>query len=105
MASCWRVFMQQMNVQVDVNYQLNELGQWQWVNKAGEIQRWQITNTSRVAIYGCYLTLVPIREIGGEDTSAHQQFIFKDSLNREDYARLCRVIRRINLEMSQTVLK
>lgn len=97
--------MHHMNAQVDVNYQLNEQGQWQWVNKAGDIQRWQITNSSRVAIYGCYLTLLPIREVGGEGISAQQQFIFKDSLNVEDYARLCRVIRRINLEMCQTVLK
>ncbi|GHE86156.1 hypothetical protein GCM10011501_13970 [Thalassotalea profundi] len=112
---CWRVFVLKKQSQCQLFYQLDAKGNWQEVYNDRQIAHWQISDKSRVALYGCYLVLIPIAEpntntmlsnkIINDGTLTKQQFIFKDSLSIEDYARLCRVIRRINVEGEQTVLK
>ncbi|XQW84311.1 protein YgfX [Thalassotalea piscium] len=84
-------------------YYLSENGELQWLAAANKRECWQITQSSRVAIYGCYLSLVPskpminsISNIDSISVKTRQLFFFKDNLNVADYARLCRVIRHIN---------
>ncbi|GAA5142333.1 protein YgfX [Thalassotalea piscium] len=103
--ACLWVFKYHMKHQTLCQYQLDEQGQWRWVNKVGELESYQITENSRVAFYGCYLILQPCKsnnlnmpdaKEAAFNSSVKQQFIFKDSLNTQDYARLCRIIRHLN---------
>lgn len=56
---------------------------------------WLLTKASKLSFWGCYLTLEkidPLTQKVLEPKIQKRRFIFKDSMNKQDYARLCRVI-------------
>ena len=56
---------------------------------------WLLTPASKLSFWGCYLTLEkvdPLTQKVACPKVQQRRFIFKDSMNEQDYARLCRVI-------------
>ncbi|MGB1198177.1 MAG: protein YgfX [Thalassotalea sp.] len=86
--------------QKTVHYNLNIMGMWEEINKQGIKELWQVDATSRVAFYGCYISLTTREGLNNQLSSFQkknkQVFIFKDSLSVKSYARLCRVIHYVN---------
>ena len=59
---------------------------------------WQLTPRSKLSYLGAYLHLEkidPLTQKASMPIKAKQQFIYKDSVNAQDYARLCRVILKV----------
>ena len=103
----WFGYFQLFSQQKIQHYQLHEQGCLAWVNSKGNKENWQLMAKSRVAFYGCYVVLQPSAYVHEPNTHLIKKqkknrslFIFKDSINAADYARLCRIIRRIATEVN-----
>ena len=56
---------------------------------------WLLTKASKLSFWGCYLTLEkidPLTQKVVQPKVQKRRIIFKDSMSKQDYARLCRVI-------------
>ena len=66
---------------------------------------YQLQTNSRLSFLGCWLSLQPVLADNVKvldakyNTSNKQLFIYRDSLNQQDYARLSRVIRQLNSDV------
>ncbi|MGJ8691945.1 MAG: hypothetical protein ACSHW0_05650 [Thalassotalea sp.] len=65
----------------------------------GVINQWRLTTACRIGYLGCYLFVEKIDPLTQQAYSPCQRqrlFVFKDNLQQRDYARLKRIIRKIN---------
>ncbi len=61
-----------------------------------------IVQGSRIGWLGCWLYLAPVDDVRKQPTKL---FIFKDSVSKQDYARLCRHILRFQKNNLQDVTR
>lgn len=69
---------------------------------------WLLTPASKLSFWGCYLSLEkidPLTQKVLHPKARQRRFIFKDSMNEQDYARLCRVVLKHKYEKQALEVK